>query len=183
MNVVTDLSGKSCDLGPLTFSNFEVSVVGLSAALYLGQFTKMIGDEVDLEVQIITDPGVATAPADVLLFYTVSSRNGAAGIAGVDLGNGGFRTTIQEMVCASPFVTNGCSDAQPLANFAVGPGGYKAVTFAPQSTIYVKKDIAIGTEGFVSDFTNSHLWVPEPLTLGLTGIGLTLLGTLRRRRV
>ena len=66
-------------------------------------------------------------------------------------------------------------------------GSFQSATFTPlASTIYVRKDIQLLKDSFISEFTNSHdeapAEAPEPATILLLGSSLTALGVAARRR-
>lgn len=73
------------------------------------------------------------------------------------------------------------------ADYVVTGGSIGNATFTPlESTIYVRKDIQLRQDSFISEFTNRHdeppAEAPEPATLLLPGSSLTALGLAARRR-
>ena len=152
---VTGLGADGCDLGPLNFSNFVVSPVGVTANI-------------------------------ILLYYTARTRGGQATIGGVDLYNAGRNVTIREEVCGTSFLNGVCTTGL-LADYLATGGSFQSATFTPlASTIYVRKDIQLLEDSFISEFTNSHdeapSEAPEPATILLLGSSLTALGMAARRR-
>ncbi len=170
----------TCQFGGLTFSGWGVSGAGLtSVTVFFGQNSNTSGSTVFVNFQITHTPSPVSA-ADILLSYAVSG-----GLIGVDLFLGTHvpPVTIIENVCAVPFVQGSCPSGNLLASYAVNSNNpTNAAFFAPHQTIYIVKDIQLGSGAAISDFTNSH-HVPEPLTLSLTGLGLLAAGWLGRRRV
>lgn len=185
---VTALTG-GCDLGPLHFNEFDVSVVGLQAgSVFIGTHdTGVVGREATLGFQVATVPGAVTHPADILLTYKASTLDGLPLIGGVNLGNGGLNVTIHERVCGSAFVMGACNNI--LADILAGPGEFKDVLFRPdQVAVWIAKDIMFsgepGNPAFISSFDNSHQLgeTPEPATLLLFGSSLTAMGVWVKRR-
>jgi len=138
---------------------------------------------VDLGFQITT--GFVADPlqtADTILQYTVSG----AGITGVDNQNGGQTgTIIEEKVCTVAFTGSLCMGGTLLADFTTSGNAENSVTFsAPQSKIYILKDIEqSNSNAFISSFVNSHeVATPEPASLSMMGLGLLGLGLVGRRK-
>jgi len=177
----------ACMLGGLTFSNFQVSGVpnppGSTVSLSLLAGTGMPSPtEFDLGFQITTGLGTGTPPsqqADTILEYTVSG----SGIIGVDNSyQYAGALAIQETVCSVAFVKGVCAPGNTLASFINPPT--TGATFAPQSTIYILKDIQQNAPtAFISSFVNSQETnIPEPATFGMLGGGLILVAFARRKR-
>jgi hypothetical protein len=180
---VTGLGGAGCSLGGLNFYDFAVSPVGVAANLFLGGFSEVAGSKINLTFQVSHDPSPANL-ADILLYYTVKTLTGQPGLGGVDLYNPGKNVTIRETVCGSAF-DNGVCATGTLADYVVPAGTIASADFSSlASIIYVRKDIQLLQDSFISEFTNSHELapVPEPATLLLLGSSLAAAGMALRRR-
>jgi hypothetical protein len=120
--------------------------------------------------------------ADILLYYTAKTLGGQATIGGVDLYNAGRNVTIREEVCGTSFLNGVCTTGW-LADYIATGGSFQGATFTPlASTIYVRKDIQLLEDSFISEFTISHDEAPEPATILLLGSSLPALGMAARRR-
>lgn len=180
-NVTALTSG--CFEGGLLFSNFSVNSAPAGTTIWVSAVgTGVTSAGANLGFQITTP----APPVDTMLQYEVSSLTGAAIITGVDNSQNGVDTTIGETVCSTAFVNGICNTANILANFSNPPIGNGTVaSFAPQSTIYILKDIAEPTSNsFISSFVNSQetSTAPEPVSSVLLGSGLVGFALLRRKR-
>ncbi len=181
---VTGIGAGGCDLGPLNFSNFVVSPTGVAANIFLGALSNVDGLNTNLAFQVSHSPSPANL-ADIMFLYTAKTLSGAATIGGVDLYSAGHNVTIRETACATPFVNGFCATGLLADNVATDNTLVNSV-FTPQSAIYLRKDIMLGPDSFISEFTNSHddaiAPTPEPATLILLGSTIAGLGMAARRR-
>ena len=182
---VTTLGSAGCNLGSLNFADFAVSAAGMAAKIYLGAFSAVVANNVNLAFQVAHDPSPASL-TDIVFTYTVKTLSGLPELGGVDLFNGGLNVTIKETVCAAKFDGPVCANG-PLADYVVAGGTSGQATFSPLlATIYINKDIQFQANGFISEFVNSHdeppVPAPEPATLLLVGSSLSALGVALRRR-
>ena len=180
------LNITACDLGGLTFSNFQVSGSPNppGSTVFLSTAGTGVGGDgtVDLGFQITT--GFVPDPlqtADTILQYAVSG----AAITGVDNQNGGQSgTIIEEKVCTVAFTGSLCLGGTLLADFTTSGNQENSVTFAAQTKIWILKDIEqSNANSFISSFVNSHeVATPEPASLSMMGLGLLGLGLVGRRK-
>ncbi len=179
-NVLTP--GFECELGGLHFSAF--SGVNAGSAPNPMQVNLVAATTVAHTVYLTFNPNLhstSTMAADLWFYFTVTG-----GLIGVDLYNAGTPgSSIQEVVCSGPIsrspIPNICTGTV-LANMAAASFESREVMFAPQSTVYIWKDIlAAPPDGHISSFTQSF-HTPEPMTFLLIGTGLLGLGLFGRRR-
>jgi hypothetical protein len=121
---VTALWSAGCNLGGLNFTDFAVSPVGMVAKIYLGAFSAVVGNNVNLSFQVAHSPSPATL-ADMLFTYTVNTLSGLPELGGVDLYNAGLNVTIKETVCATKLVGGVCPSGA-LADYFVEGGKERA---------------------------------------------------------
>jgi hypothetical protein len=181
---VTGLGAAGCDLGTLNFSDFMVSATGVAANIFLGGLSAVVANNVNLTFQVAHSPSPANL-SDILFSYTVKTLSGQSELGGVDLYNAGNNVTIRESICGSGF-DNGVCTTGTLADYVAAGGSIASATFSPLSTIYVREDIQLLQDAFISEFTNSHdeppRPAPEPTTLLLVGSGLAAVGVALRKR-
>lgn len=180
---VTQLGTDGCVQGPLNFYDFNVSPAGVAAKILLGTFSSVTGQDVNLDFQISHAPSPANL-ADILFYYTVKTLDGTSSLSGVDLFNPGHNVTIRETVCGTPFNAGVCSTGL-LADLIVPSNSSLAVQLSSlQATAYIRKDIQLLQDSFISEFTNSHdlAPTPEPATLLLLGSTFAAVGMAVRRR-
>jgi hypothetical protein len=181
-NVVTTLgtgTGNACYVSPedgILFSDFSVSPTTETIGIANGAGTTGVyGSDVVLVFQV----SPATPDTDTLLSYTVTG-----GIQGIDLGftATGGTVTITETACSEAFTMDTCPTGHLLATIGGTLNDASQTfnaTFTPTSTVYIQKDIDLGS-GTVTDFSDSVL-TPEPMTLSMLGVGLLGIGLVRRR--
>ena len=174
----------SCSVGGLLFSNFgaqgNAGYLGLPASI--GITSVVTGGEIELGFAPAPamDWAVGGLPDDMYFWFRVRGTH-----LGVDLHNlGTGETSIGERVCDAAGVTAGgsCLGTQILMLPAAASNvEVEALYATPQSDVWIWKDVGItGETGHISSFEQSFM-IPEPVTLGLIGVGLLALGLLRRR--
>jgi hypothetical protein len=184
----------SCQIAPLTFSNFSYL---LDAGSFAGspinvsvEAATLIGNEVNLEF----NPNL-TVSSSMELEDQVTG-----GILGVDLGwNGSGTGFVNEVVCTVFTMTGICPSNDQLAILNVNSGGAVATPYnggtssttngiasvvfaAPHSEVWIFKDIGSGNAPYTEVEQSYLVSVPEPMTFSLLGAGLLSLGLMRRRR-
>jgi hypothetical protein len=181
-NVVTTLgtgTGNACYVAPednILFSDFSVSPTTETIGIANGPGTTGVyGSDVVLVFQV----SPASPDTDTLLSYMVTG-----GIQGIDLGftATGGNVTITETACSAAFVMDACPNGDLLATIGgqlTNTSGQFSANFAPTSTVYIQKDIDLGS-GTVTDFSDSVL-TPEPMTFSMLGLGLLGIGLVGRR--
>lgn len=193
-------SSYSFSCGELTFSNFEV----VDAGTVLPAIMNLVSAVEDPSLNMVVlnfNPNMYAWPGtveDLHFYFQVTG-----GISGIDLAVGGTRSFITEKACATAINRNGgnnctggiSNELASLTNFS----GNSPVngTFASglgASPVYIFKDILVdgrrsSTGAELTSFSQSFYTVPviddssvpEPLSMGLMGSGLTGLIVLRRR--
>lgn len=175
------------------FDQFDVNPATPGAP---SQFTlqNAFFDDVAATVYLQFNPSLSNGQ-DSYLYFRVRTANGAAILNGVDMTVSGTNAAITEVVCTeainpnfnvcNPGGVNAQPNSQTLANYAVASGGFGQVSFAPQSQIYIYKNVLTSNPpptSELSSFTQSFHIVPEPATFALLGGGLLAFALYRRRR-
>ena len=183
-------TATGCDVAVagLNFSNFAISSIPTASMQVFVQSIVAGSTGVDLNFQIAGFI-VTAGSADLQIVYEVRGAN----ITSVDnTFGGGTGSGIVETVCDSAGVSGGvCARGGKVLGTLSNTitGGNVSVSFAPQTDIWIIKDITAallpGMNSItVSGFTNSHetSGVPEPMTLSMMGAGLLGLSLISRRR-
>jgi hypothetical protein len=164
-----------CSVGELTFSNWVVTPAGVGSpsSVSLVQVTQ----PTPYTTWLWFNPGLQTNQ-DLWLSFTVTGP-----LTGIDLMVGGTEfASVTERACSSPLVGNICPEGTQLAAIEAGAGASDSAQFAGVSqTTYIFKNIGAYGDRELSSVVESFETVPEPLTFGLIGSGLVVLGLLRRR--
>ncbi len=177
-------AGFACDVGPITFSNIQVTTVGL---VDLGSFTVFnVGGEYGLTLNYASSAVGGNTNADVLWQYSVTGDpaivDAFASLTGTITGTGS--ATLSEQLLDPITLTTLHSINLTGVNTS------QTITFDPVLGFYVFKDQQnfSGADGsaFTSAMTNAFsVPVPAPLVgAGLPGIITACLGLwgLQRRR-
>ena len=205
---------NSCTLtlDGLTYSNFAYTIAGQTTlnsnplSIQLAGAT-VIGGEVILDFNPnLQNNGSNEGISDIHFTYEVTGNNYGASII-----VSGSDASVGETNCTSGTAgnTNSCNngsneiwvvnagatgpssaDSCQAGNATTGTGTSLCTWGASQSTVWVFKDLSVGTfnsagQSFLNaddhlTFSEDNL-VPEPLALSLTGLGLLALGLLGRR--
>ncbi len=171
---VVNTPGFMCSALDLTFSNFSAMNAGNtpSPSVFLVSVS-----ESPSQVVLNFNPSLLVGNQDMWFYFQVTG-----GVIGVDLVNAGTGvTSIAERVCDSAGITDNVCNGTELATLSAGSGQKAAALFSPQGELFIFKDIGTGADGHLSSFSQSFE-TPEPVTFGLIGFGLLLLGLVRRRR-
>jgi hypothetical protein len=181
-NTVSGGSSIACTVGPVTFSNFAYTNAGGDPNPVVDLVSVFAVPNVSWG--IVLNPNLmGNSSQDVHLVFEVTST---VPLSMVTLNDGGSPPSgIQEKVCDSSGVslTGTCVGAQ-LANIAANDVSPNMTgTFAPQTTIFIWKDIDVGVGGHISAFTQDFLaaTTPEPASFALMGAGLIGIALIRRR--
>ncbi|MBI1357446.1 MAG: PEP-CTERM sorting domain-containing protein [Acidobacteria bacterium] len=192
---------SACTAGFVTFSDFDVDF-GIfdqppaSSVSLTGVTVDNGGADVYLKFQISHSPSPATTAGDILITYTAVSGGAFRGFD-VGLGTTVPPVTITENICTpgvNPLL-NPCGSIIGELQVYNNPGSNDKLTDQTFLTpggnsiaglglheVFLQKDIQIGQNASISEFTNSHHVVPEPGTVLLMGSALIGLAALRRRK-
>ncbi len=176
--------------GGLTFSDFGVvsAAPGTNATVTFVGATSVKGN-----VAINFNPGLSgsSGPKDLWLYYAISG----APVDSVQLTIGGTGASVDEVVSGAPIARNGpeanvCSGSTlaNLAEFSPPAQACSTETSAPMDSLHVFRDVGVARAGELSNLSQVYRvpgesQVPEPVTAGLIGAGLVVVGWLGRRRV
>lgn len=183
--------GYSCQVGDLLFSNFSYTASGTNP-ISAGQIT----------VDTVTNNGIGlsfhapwTAAAgmttDGAIDFTVTVLGGGNvledfGLAQTSGVSGDGSASVAENGCGpAPCLATGGSIYVLTFQDSGERSAQGETTFNPVSSVEVEKDISVnGNTGFatISVVQDTFSQVPEPISMGLMGGGLALLGLVRLRR-
>jgi hypothetical protein len=183
--------GYSCQIGDLLFSNFSYTPSG----------TNPIGAS-QITVDTVTNDGIGlsfhapwTAAAgmttDGTIDFTVTVLGGGDvledfGLAQTSGVSGDGSASVAEDGCGpAPCLATGGSIYVLTFQDSGARSAQGETTFSPVSSVDVEKDISVnGNTGFatLSVVQDTFSQCPEPVSMGLMGGGLALLGALRLRR-
>jgi hypothetical protein len=165
-----------CTIGTLTFNNWVVVPAGVGSP---SSITLVQATTTATGYNLWFNPGLTTG-GDLWISFAV-----AGALTGIDVTIGGSDARVTEWACSAPIVDNQCPEGTQLAYIEAGGGGGSSdsASFAGVSNLtYIFKNVGAYNDRELSTLVESfETPVPEPLTFGLIGSGLLLLGLLRRR--
>ena len=179
-NVLDYNAQGGCTIDGLLFSDFFVDPIPGSPNNVIAMGSGIVNGIVLF--QLNPNLGLTTNIEDIHFFFKVSTLDGSANIFGVDLSVSGFGANVNENVCSGQWVLGICSGT--ILTTLSADSGAPTVNgfFAPQSSIFVFKDIGVqGGAGSLSSFTQSFHVPDGGSTLALLGLGLMGLRAVRRR--
>jgi hypothetical protein len=183
--------GYSCTIGDLLFSNFSYTASGTNP-ISAGQIT----------VDTVTNDGLglsfhapwsaaAGMTTDGTIDFTVTVLGGGSlledfGLAQTSGVSGDGSASVAENGCGpAPCLATGGSIYVLTFQDSGARSAQGETTFSPVNSVEVEKDISVnGNTGFatISVVQDTFSQVPEPISMGLMGGGLALLGLVRLRR-
>jgi hypothetical protein len=183
--------GYSCTIGDLLFSNFSYTPSGTNP-ISAGQITvnAVTNDGIGLAFHApwsaaagMTTDGTIDFEVTVLGGGSVLEDFGLAQTSGV---SGDGSASVAENGCGpAPCLATGGSIYVLTFQDSGARSAQGETTFSPVNSVEVEKDISVnGNSGFatISVVQDTFSQVPEPLSMGLMGGGLALLGLSRLRR-
>ncbi len=201
------VSGYSCQIGDKTFSNFNYvsSAQGGAVAITpagitvdtlgpLGSGASIVNNDIGLQFNANWS-ATAGQVTDSNIGFTVTVNGGGAmliddtGLAQISGVSPNGSASVAERGCGPAPCTPNTISVLTFDNGGPTSQTVLDTYFTPVGSLAVMKDIAVsgGTSGFATlslvDDTFSQIAVPEPMSMGLLGGGLALLGLARRRRL
>lgn len=183
--------GYSCQIGDLLFSNFSYTGSGTNP-ISAGQITvdTVTNDGIGLSFHA---PWTAAAgmTSDGTIDFTVTALSGGNvledfGLAQTSGVSGDGSASVAENGCGpAPCLATGGSIYVLTFQDSGARSAQGETTFSPVSSVEVEKDISVnGNTGFatISVVQDTFSQVPEPVSMGLMGGGLALIGLSRLRR-
>jgi hypothetical protein len=177
-------AGGTFSVGALTFSDFDVLIVGDLSADLADYGVQLLGDGFRIAGPLST---LFDEEATLLVSYVVEAT-GSFGIEGASL----FSPLVAAGSGAAALVSDSIFDADgnPLAQllalnvFGVGSTLSDSASFAEQAKLEVVKVVALGGGVFSSapHVDQRFFAVPEPITLAMLASGLVGLAVAGRRR-
>jgi hypothetical protein len=197
-------SGYSCQVGNLVFSNFTYTSSAFGGALAVpatgvtvdtlgptGTGASVLNSSIGLQFNASWS-ALSNAATDSDIGFTVTVVNGGAmtiedfGLAQVSGVNPNGSASVAENGCGPAPCTPA---ALAVMTFDFGGSNTQRVNdtmFSPLGSVTVSKDISVngGTDGsaMLSLVQDTFSQVPEPMSMGLMGGGLALVGLARLRR-
>lgn len=196
------LGSDGCQLGNLLFNNFVYTPTANPATLAIpGAAVAIIPIPASFDEGFgfqIASGFAATAPGsfvDSVLQFTVSTRDGSAGLTGLSLNTNGTSTgtglaSVSENFCVGGTSTVNCATLRNISVQSVGGIGLNnSAILGGVARLAVSKDIIVSagnsgtaTTSLVDNQFSNNNTVPEPATFALIGLGLGGIALARRRR-